>query len=214
MDDTKKSRLIFPSLLIICLLTIGFAIWLHSTRHQEQQKTITLQQGTAFPKAIAIQAFRLVDGDNKQFTNKDLTGRWSLLFFGFTHCHKICPTTLSELNKTYQILQKTDASNLPQVVFISIDPERDSPKVIRQYVMSFNKHFIGTTGSKSALDRLTKNLGIMYAAAKKSNEKDYQVNHSSTILVINPKGQWAGILTPPFNAKVMATDFMAIQRSK
>lgn len=210
MDDPKKRRAIFIGL-IICIIALGFALWLHFTRHSKQENTSHLQQGTAFPAAIALEAFQLTDGNNKPFTNKNLKGHWSLFFFGFTRCPKVCPTTLSILNKAYQILEKADPNNLPHVVFISVDPKRDSPKATMQYAKRFNKHFIGVTGNKASIDGLTKNLGIMHAVAQKSGEPGYQINHSGTIIVINPKGQWAGILMPPFNANVMANDFMAMQ---
>lgn len=215
MEDRKASgKTLLACIIILGVLAIGLSIWFEANRMQREQRATTLQQGTIFATALAIHPFQLVDGNNRTFTNKNLEHRWSLLFFGFTHCPMICPTTLSKLNKMFEILEEIDANRLPQVVFISVDPKRDSPKAIKKYVKSFNKNFIGATGNPKNLNQLTKNLGIMYAKVQKSGEKNYEINHSGMILVINPKGKWAGILTPPFDANVMVNDLMHIQGRK
>ena len=218
--QTSGKTLLINMILIGCMIVIGLSIWLGISKvqrrpqHYTQQDSNALQQGTAFPKATAIKAFALIDDNEDPFTNDNLKGHWSLLFFGFVNCAKICPTTLSELNKAYQILEKKDEKKLPKVIFISVDPERDSPADIKQYVTRFNENFIGATGEQLDLRQLTKNLGISYIQLKKPEitQNDYQISHSATILVINPEGEWAGILSPPFNAQVMANDFMKIQQ--
>lgn len=211
-DGHHSGKALLFYIILLGVLAIGTSIWLEANRIHQRQQAITLQHGTAFPKAMPLKAFELIDDDNTAFTNKDLEGQWSLLFFGFTNCAMVCPTTMSKLNEAIQILKKTDADQIPRVIFISVDPDRDTPAAIKKYVASFNKTFEGATGSKANLAALTKNLGVMYAKAQKSGEKDYQLNHSSMIIVINPRGKWAGILTPPFDARVMAEDIIRIQQ--
>src|SRR5688572_13578106 len=108
-----------------------------------------------------IPDFQLWDSQGKTFTKENLKGHWTLMYFGFTHCATVCPTTLLVLDKTYQILQShLPVDQLPQVIFVSIDPERDSLIRIRRYVYSFNSHFLGATANANELNRLVTALSI------------------------------------------------------
>ena len=108
-----------------------------------------------------IQPFTLVDHTGKNFDNRSLEGHWSFVFFGYTHCPDVCPTTLSVLNSVAHRLE--DVKNQVQFVFISIDPERDTPEKLGQFVSYFNGTFIGATGTNDAISALTRQLGVIYA---------------------------------------------------
>jgi protein SCO1/2 len=173
-----------------------------------------MENATVFTQPRAIKPFKLQDDVGKPFTNANLIGHWSLLFFGFTNCAMICPTTMTELNKMYQLLEKETVKNLPQVVFISVDPERDTLKRIHDYVRSFNTNFVGATGDEKELAILAKQLGVMFMKLpNKENPKHYAVDHSAFAVLVNPKGQAYGIFSTPHEADDMAKNYKLITKT-
>ena len=191
--------------LIIIIIIICFIIY--SKTQATHQKAIQLTNGTVLSIPYKIKPFKLVNQNIVAFTNANLKGHWSVLFFGFTRCPMICPVTLSELNKVYRSLEKQGfKNNLPQVVFISVDPEHDTPEVIKKYLLSFNPHFIGLTGTKTGIDSLSKQLGIAYIKSIPSGKSDYEINHSGALIIVNPSGKWEALITPPHAAITIAKD--------
>jgi len=188
------------------------SLWLLTKTHESKQP-FALRSGTLLKDPISLTKFKLTDFNGRPFTNESLEGHWTLIFFGFINCPMICPTTLAQLNNAYREWQQSDSSVLPEMVFISIDPDRDTAKALKTYLAKFNPAFLGVTGNKTALDKLTKNLGIMYAKIKKPNTKNYDIAHSTKVLVINPDGEWAAILSAPRNGDVLASDMLRIQQS-
>jgi protein SCO1 len=198
------------------LIALLFGLWSYHNANDDTPKEVNLKSGTPFTIPRQIKPFELQKApDGKPFTNATLQGHWSMLFFGFTNCTLLCPTTLSSLNQFYNQLTAEKLSALPQVTFISIDPERDSLKKINQFVKSFNKNFKGATGSEAALDNITHELNILYAKVNPNNNEDYQIDHSGTVLVFNPKGHLAALFSPPIDANVLAEDYkMLISSAK
>ncbi|MCK5361714.1 MAG: SCO family protein, partial [Gammaproteobacteria bacterium] len=135
-------------------------------------------QGLLWPEPKVVHPFALVDHRGQPFTLKQLNGRWSFLFFGFTHCPDICPTVLSMLDKVARELGKEPMSNRDvQFVFVSIDPERDTPEVLAKYVGNFNPNFIGVTGAQETLTSLTRQLGIYAQPEPPDSHGNYAVDH-------------------------------------
>ncbi len=151
---------------------------------------------SASAQLLTLTPFTLKDESNHVFTEKNLTGHWSLLFFGFTHCMSICPITLTRLNQLYQKL-KADKQILPQILFITLDPERDTKNALNNYVHAFNANFKGLTGTPSALHILSRQLGVVALRDEQSNPKNYQINHSGVLYLVNPNGQLAAVFSPP-----------------
>ncbi len=170
-----------------------------------------LENATVYQQPRAIAPFTLQTTDGQQFTKQDLQGHWSLLFFGFTNCAMICPTTMTELNKMYQQLQQAKVKDLPQVVFISVDPERDSLKRIHGYVKAFNPAFMGATGSEAELTKLSRQLGVMYMKVRdRKDPKHYAIDHSAFVVLVNPQGQAYGLMTTPHKADTLAHNYRQI----
>lgn len=139
-------------------------------------------------KALPEFQFQL-KGDTA-FTNQDLQGKWSLLFIGYTFCPDICPTTLADLDRVYPQLTN-DQSNTTQVVFISVDPNRDKAQQLADYVNYFNPNFIGVTSSHQQLWPFVTELGLIYSLVEEGERDDfYLVDHSASIVLINPKGEF------------------------
>jgi protein SCO1 len=210
---TIRRQIIFSSIAFAALALL-FGMW--SQHNLGKSQPVELKSGTLFPVPREIHPFNLISAPGGQsFTNKNLKGHWSMLFFGFTHCAMLCPTTLKSLNQSYQQLQAANVTELPQIVFISIDPERDTLKDINDYVKMFNKNFIGVTGTKQQLDKLTKELSILHMKITTDNSKEnnYQIDHSGTVLLINPQGQLQALFTPPIDAKTLADDYQKIMKA-
>lgn len=168
---------------------------------------------TVFATAKALNEFDLKDQDGKAFNLARLRGKWSLLFFGFTNCPDICPATLVTLNQMYQMLaKKTDQIQGVQIVFISVDPGRDDVATLKKYVNYFNSDFVGATGDKKQLAGLAKQMGVYYELLNKSGAKNYAVNHTAAVFVINPKAEYVGLMSPPLDAQAMAVRMKMMQQ--
>ncbi len=159
-----------------------------------------------------VQPFTLVDHTGKNFDNRSLQGRWSFIFFGYSHCPDVCPTTLSVLNSVARKLE--NRKDQIQFVFISVDPGRDTPEKLGQFVSYFNGSFIGVTGSDDAISALTRHLGVIYArVAENSVTDNYLMDHSASVLLFDPAGRFHAVFTPPLDAADMANDFIFISKS-
>ena len=141
-----------------------------------------------------INEFSLTDHHNQTFTRQHLQGKWSWIFLGYTSCPDVCPTTLQELNFVYDDLKSITADI--QVMLLSIDPKRDTVDVLANYIKYFNKEFIALTGGHEVLFPLTRDFGLMYAINDQLDGKPYTVDHSASMILINPKGQIAAIFQP------------------
>jgi protein SCO1/2 len=140
-----------------------------------------------------LEPFELTDQSGDPFTNAQLAGHWSLLFFGYTFCPDICPITMATLRQFDQLLRERDsaaADNL-QVVMISVDPQRDTPEKLRDYVGFFGADYIGATGEFAALFTLARQLNATFSFQAQA-EGNYLVSHSGEVMLINPDGQFHG----------------------
>jgi len=141
-----------------------------------------------------VKPFQLNDHRGEAFTNKELTKKWSIVFFGYTSCPDVCPTTLQELNFAYDELK--ESSKDVQVLLVSVDPIRDTQEKLAQYIGYFNAEFIALTADHSVLFPFARNMGLMYAITDGSKGEGYLVDHSASIVLINPEGQISAIFKP------------------
>lgn len=142
-------------------------------------------------------AFALVDHHGKPFDLERLKGRWSLVFFGFTFCPDICPTTMAFLNDFMASLEGTEAQDT-QVVMVSVDPARDTVEKLASYVPYFNPEFIGVTGEFLDIHRFATALNTPFRKVV-GEGGDYQVDHSANVVLINPKGHYHGFFMAPLD---------------
>ena len=139
-----------------------------------------------------INRFELTDHHGQAFTKEQLKDKWSLVFFGYTSCPDVCPTTLQNLGFIYDDL-KVIASN-SQVLLVSVDPQRDTQDKLSQYIAYFNPEFIALRAGHEVLFPFARNMGLMYAISDDSD--NYLVDHSASLVLINPDGQIAAIFKP------------------
>jgi protein SCO1/2 len=166
----------------------------------------------ALPRAV--EPFELTFANGDPFTAESLEGGWHLVFFGYTHCPDVCPTTLHTLQRTMAELEGRDAA-LPTVVFVSVDPERDDRAQLGEYVGFFREDFRAATGSREAIDHLTDQFGAVYRINRDEGE-DYTVDHSAAIAAVGPEGRIRALLNPPHRPAAMADrleDLMAEEDS-
>jgi len=152
--------------------------------------------GTALASAIGGQ-FQLLDQNGKPFSDANLKGKWHLIFFGYTHCPDACPTALNEMSLALDRLGiKRDEVG---VVFITVDPERDTPDVLKSYVQSFDAPIVALTGSPEAVAQAAKAYRVFYAKHPRA-DGDYDMDHSAVIYVMNPEGRFTATFTPDSSA--------------
>lgn len=171
-----------------------------------------LSQGTTHlqpPRALSD--FSLIDHTGTAFTLERLRGQWTFMFFGYTHCPDICPTTMSTLNAVARAIEGSpERASVPQYVFVSIDPERDTPEQLAKFVPYFNPSFIGVTGAPADINALTRQLSVLYLKVEPDRPDGYLMDHSAAILLLDPEGRFHALMSPPFDTAGMAQDFQKL----
>jgi protein SCO1/2 len=182
-------------LLALIALVIGVVVAINIAPPSGTSKT---QHVSLYPQVRALPDFQLVDHNNQTFTSENLIGHWSLVFVGYTYCPDICPTTLAELKGVYPDLQKIPSDFPIQVVLLSVDPKRDTPERLNEYIHFFDPDFIAVSGEHPQLFPLVRAMGMMYSMSESTDNPNYLVDHSSSVVVVNPKAQVVGRFKPDF----------------
>ena len=159
---------------------------------------------TVLPETRALPPFSLVDDSGAEFTREDFEGAWHLVFFGFIHCPDICPATLQQLAIARDRVT-ADGGAFPEIILVSVDPERDTPDVLAAYVGNFGEGVRGVTGSPESVRELTRALGIYFARGEES-DTGYSVDHSTAVLVIDPLGNWHSLFGSPHAVERFVAD--------
>lgn len=201
MSTQAKLLILFPVFIAVAALGGYSAYWLITADSGEPQ----VSAATVLKNPRPLPQFSLVDQDGQPVTEADFTDRWSLLFFGFTHCPDICPDTLGRLHAVEQSLASADARRL-QIVFVSLDPKRDTPEQLSTYLEYFDPDFVGLTGRLEELDKLTQALYLPFSYRGDTESGDYSVDHSGALVLISPQGQVAAYFSPPHDVDVLAAD--------
>ena len=202
-----------PSLIgvsVLLVLAAIAAVQLVVLKRAPQTPPLSELHATVFQTARPVADFALVDHHGQAFSRARLRGKWSFLFFGYTNCPDVCPTTLTVLNLVDQQLAARPAlRDAAQFVFVSVDPERDSVAQLDKYVPYFNKAFIGVTETMPGqLLALTRPLGILHMRATEPSAEDgYLVDHTASVLLVNPRAELQAIFSAPHDAVTMATEF-------
>jgi protein SCO1/2 len=195
---------------IIALLALSvgfFASWMVF-----DSQPVELEAGLWFgEQAKTLPDFELIDHNGQALGKAQLRDKWSLMFFGYTHCPDICPTSLQTLSEMMNAIEDADLRRVLQVIFVSVDPERDGSDILKNYVQYFNSDFIGATAALPELSQLTKALGILHSRDKTSEDQVvYGVSHSASILLFNPGAEFAGLFSAPHDSMAMANDLSKI----
>lgn len=179
-----------------------------------RQQPAVMQAGTVLTPPRDITPFSLQSAAETSFDNNALAGRWTLVFFGFTNCPDICPATLQLLSTAREALRAEDASlALPDILLISVDPQRDSAEALARYAAYFGDAVIGATGSDDEIASLAADLGIVYARVPMGNDGGYTMDHSGTVLLIDPEVRLRAVFSPPLSSTAIANDLRIIIES-
>lgn len=170
--------------------------------------------GVLRPEYRLLAPFTLTDQHQQSFDAKRLRGKWSMIFFGYQSCPDVCPMTLHELNAFRRLLADNpgaDADKL-QVVFVSVDPARDSPQQLGKYVAHFNRDFIAATGQKKEIDRFAGQFGAVYVIEEETAPGQYLVAHTSAIFLVDPLGRSVATFSQPHYASTLLSQYLGITR--
>jgi len=191
----------------LVLLTVLFITTSCSKSEPELVKIPDSMKGLIVDSPAAkLPNFNFVDHNGKSFDKSNFNDKWSLLFFGYTNCPDVCPNSLTILNKLTE--QKGLPKNM-QTVFVSVDPKRDKPEVLKEFVSYFNKDFIGATGEKSELLKF-QDLGVIYNYEGDTTSDEYIVNHFAAIYIIDPSARERAYILPPHTEKQVGDAFKLV----
>lgn len=193
----KKSRLILLGIFI--LLLAGAVVALFVEREPTPLEFKTQMGASIISPPITLPDVSLTDQDGKPFSLDQIKGRWSLFFFGYTHCPDVCPTTLANMNQ----LAKTPGNSEMNYVFVTLDPQRDTPEKLKEHVLYFNPDFIALGGDQENINRLAEAVGVIYEIEDDKGSDNYTVNHYAAILMMDPQGRLRAHILPPHSTSKM-----------
>nr|WP_298721578.1 SCO family protein [uncultured Steroidobacter sp.] len=169
----------------------------------------TLAKATLIEPARPLPPMAFIDQQGQPFGLEQLRGHWSILFFGFTSCPDVCPMTLALLAQVEKKLADLPAEQRPHVVLVSVDPKRDTPERLAQYVKSFSPTFTGITGEQSAVQEFALKMGVPVAITEQPGG-NYTVDHSAAIFVVDPSGALRALSSTPHEVPIIAEDYRSL----
>jgi protein SCO1/2 len=175
----------FFSVIMLVLAVTAFVLLAVTNNVSSGNPSLIIQKEN---KVVPDFTFEMAQGET--FSNENLKSNWTLFFIGYTFCPDICPTTLADLDRVYPELVKAPFKNI-QIVFVSVDPNRDKANNLAEYVNYFNPNFIGTTSTHEQLFPFAQDLGLVYSIVEEGDSEDayYLVDHSASLVLVNPKGE-------------------------
>jgi protein SCO1/2 len=188
---------IITFIVFVCAALIT-SLFVYHLSQKEKAVVATNGNSLILPVGRDLKPTQLTSADDKAFTERDFYHHWTLLFFGFTNCSTVCPITLKMIAQAYPALHQA-IPNL-QVVLVSLDPERDTKATLKQYTQSFHPDIIGVSGKIEEVRKLQSQLGVYSARENNSDNKNYQLQHTASIMLIDPKGKWVGMFKFGMNA--------------
>lgn len=192
---------------LVAVLAALPGMWL--AREQPPER-LELEHATVFPVPRPLPAFTLTDHTGAPFGPQRLQGGWHILFFGFTHCPDVCPSTLSALTSARRQLADLPAVQQPGVVLVSVDPQRDTVERLAEYVAFFDPDFVGVTGDAAVLDALTRQLGVAVVVGEPDVAGNYTIDHTGTLFLVDPQGRVAAIFGMPHTPDGIAQDYRRV----
>lgn len=203
--------------ILVAALAAALGLWasLRWFGQHDAPATPQLQAVQRFPQPRALPKFNLQQSDGTPLVPGELKGHWTLVFMGFTHCPDICPTTLAQLAQAQKQWAALPDATRPRVLFISVDPERDSPDRIGEYAHGFDKDTLAATTNIPALEQLAKSMSMVFMkvpAPEGAPADQYTVDHSAALAVLDPQARMAGVIVPPLDPRAIAADMLLLTK--
>jgi protein SCO1 len=201
-------------LILLVALATGTGLWaaeyVYNRRESEGPQLQTMRRLTT-PRELPV--FTLQQSDRTQLMAGELRGHWTVVFIGFTYCPDVCPTTLGELAQAQARWATLPESTRPRVLFVSVDPERDTIEKLGEYAHGFHKDTLAATADLPSLEAFAKSLSLVFAKVplgKDPAADQYTIDHSAALVVLDPQGRMAGVIQPPLKPKAIAEDLIAL----
>lgn len=215
--QTRQHRIIatIVSSIIFASMILALFIW----QYQKKQNAINPDKfhGTLLNEPRGVAPFSLTGIDEKTFDNTSLQGQWTYVFFGFTSCGYVCPTTLTELARMYQLLVEKNVEPRPRIVFISLDPSRDTLSKLKKYVRAFHPDFYGARGEEPEVIKLAHEMGVAsekVPLSSSNTDTNYDIQHTGALMLFNPKGELRAFFTTPHQAEKLSQDYQMLVASQ
>ncbi|WGL15304.1 SCO family protein [Microbulbifer bruguierae] len=208
----EQKRGILLTVLVIVIFIIAVLVgFVHKLKQPRVISDTELQINGAIKleRPRILDEFELLADSGEVFTTSQFEGRWTLVFFGFTHCPDVCPGTLATLNNFYKTLDEVTRVDT-DIVLVSVDPQRDKPKQLGDYVRYFNPNFYGVTGEFLSLKRFATQLNVPFNKVPLENG-DYTIDHGSQVVLINPRGHYHGFFKAPLDPAKMKLTYRSIR---
>ncbi|WP_462380286.1 SCO family protein [Pseudomonas sp. Marseille-QA0892] len=194
---SRTQKLLFP-LIALLLVLMGAVLYQVLSGNDADERSSLLEAGIVLlPQPRDLPAMEMIDQDERPVALNELKGQWSLLFFGYTFCPDICPTTLAELRQLDERLP-ADVKDRLQMVLVTVDPERDTPQQLKEYLAYFSPDFVGLNGSMEQITALASRVSIPFIPPDTS-KPGYTVDHSGNLVVIGPDGTQRGFIRSPLD---------------
>ena len=211
MSDSTKRDVRLTIVGVVLFMTVVVASFIHRIGEPRIMSVAETRANGLFlfdtPRALGD--FFLVDHNAEPFTQSALMGHWTLVFFGFTHCPDICPTTMAEPAELKAQLADTEAQDA-RVAMVSVDPARDTPERLADYVPYFHSDFLGVTGEFADILSFAQRLNAPFRKVSEP-EGAYQIEHSANVMLINPRGDYHGFFRAPLDIPKMRVTLRSAQ---
>ena len=209
-----KLRLAFLALMLV---GVAFLYWRSLEPIELTTEELSQLGVLQLPTPIPIQGLQLVDADGLPVSEERFRGRWTLAFFGFTNCPHICPMSMQELASAYRAQSNGDEENHPrfQGAFVSVDPVRDTPRAVKEFLQLIEPQFLGITGELPKIESFARMMGISFHIPEvAAPDGNYMVDHDQVFVVVDPEARCAGYIKPTFNRAKILRAFEAFTASE
>lgn len=166
--------------------------------------------GFVLPEARALEDFALVDSAGQPFAPRDFAGHWSFLYFGYTYCPDVCPLSMLELSSLKELLATQAPGLAAEYYLVSVDPQRDTPDRLREYVTYFDPAFRGLTGDPAQIAAFAQAVGAIYFVPPGQDDESYVVSHTSNVTLLDPDGRLHAVFMAPHTPTLLAADFAKV----
>jgi protein SCO1 len=199
-------------LLVAWLVVMAIALAAMSLRDNVPQPDLV---GVLRPAPQPLAAFEMIDHRGEAFTVDRFAGKWTFLFFGYTFCPDICPTTLAMLRALgNQLAERGFDDDRFDMLFVSVDPERDTPEQIARYIGFFGERFTGITGNPDEVLSFAKQFGAMYFKEQQTSAQQYLVAHTGSVFLTSPRAELVASFSPPHDPRTIADLFEQVVRTQ
>lgn len=208
----RTTAIILVAALAVASGLWGMQHWMLRNEHARPQ----LQAVKLFDQARVLPSFSLQQSDQTQLIPGELKGHWTVVFLGFTHCPDVCPTTLAQLAQAQRQWTALPDSIRPRVLFVSVDPDRDTPDAIGEYAHAFHRDTLAATADVPALEAFARSLSMVFMkvpAPEGAPPEQYSIDHSASLAVLDPQGRMAGVILPPLDPPAIASDLTALTKA-